>query len=103
MNIGGKRKKFDQVKTKLVYSELINKLFSPPTSQRRWRSIIACESTDWTKAYVLVYESTIHVDTKLRCFQYKITMNCLYLNKDLFNFKVTEDPLSHYVYKKMKQ
>jgi len=91
IEISGKKININKIKTKQIYDLFIDRKFTAPTSQRRWQQIFSDISIDWESAYCLIYKTTI--DTKLRWFQYKILMNCLYLNKDLVRFKLQTSPL----------
>ena len=46
---------------------------------------------DWESTYRRIYNMSI--DPYSRFFQYKIFNNCLYLNRDLFRFKIVESPI----------
>jgi len=90
----------DKVRTNQVYQKIISKKFEHPTAQRRWQAIFQLQSNnslDWNKIYSLIYSTTI--DTKLRWFQYRLLMNCLYVNKDLFKFKLIDNQLCSFCHK----
>jgi len=88
-NINFKRKK-----SKDVYKDLINEKFKKPTAQSNIQKRISTCEIDWEKVYSRIYSTTI--DTYTRFFQYKILNNCLYLNYDLFRFKLVDSPRCSY-------
>lgn len=90
IELSGKKCCLDKVKTKSIYENVISKKCEIPTSQQRWCRILHNNRCfDWNKAYSFVFATTR--ETKLKWFQYKIINNCLYLNKDLFKFKLTDN------------
>lgn len=74
----------------LIYREMIGKKFQKPTAQSNIEKRIGNVITNWENIYLRIYSSVI--DTYTRCFQFKILNNCLYLNKDLFRFKLIPLP-----------
>ena len=56
-----------------------------PTSQKYFESMFRDLTLQWKQIYTLPRITTI--DSKLRCFQYKILHNTLYLNEQLFSFR----------------
>ena len=56
-----------------------------PTSQKYFESMFRDLTLQWKQIYTLPRITTI--DSKLRCFQYKILHNTLYLNEQLFLFR----------------
>lgn len=91
IQIDGNMFDLNKVKTNQIYQKLVTKKFEQPTAQHRWQKILNNSEINWSEAYLLVYSTTI--DTKLRWFQYRLLMNCLYLNKDLYKFKLKDSEL----------
>jgi hypothetical protein len=91
IQIDGNMFDLNKVKTNQIYQKLVIRKFEQPTAQRRWQRILNNSEIEWSEAYSLVYSTTI--DTKLRWFQYRLLMNCLYLNKDLYKFKLKDTEL----------
>ena len=59
-----------------------------PTSQVYFQNYFSNEQLVWSDIYCL--PRIVTIDPKLRCFQYKILHNILYLNQELFIFGKTE-------------
>ena len=64
---------------------------SKPTSQEYFQNYFRNVQLEWNDIYNL--PRIVTVDTQLRCFQYKILHNVLYLNKKLFTFGKTDTKL----------
>ena len=76
----------EKLNSKEIYWHLIVSLKIKPTSQVYFDNIFP--GLNWCKIYLMPRRVT--VNTNLRCFQYKILNNFLFLNKKLFLFgKVT--------------
>ena len=63
---------------------------SLPSSQNYFNNILPNCNLLWEQIYLLPRKVTI--DSYLRCFQYKILNNILFLNKKLFIFKIIDTP-----------
>ena len=70
--------------SKELYSFCISFKNVKPTSQVYFQNYFSNEQLVWSDIYCLPRIFTI--DSKLRCFQYKILHNILYLNQKLFIF-----------------
>ena len=81
----------EKLTSKELYSILISKKTSIPTSQQYFNSLFPDSNLDWKLIYLLPRE--ISRSTSCRAFQYKILKNVLYLNKMLFRFGKTPSPL----------
>lgn len=90
IKISGEYIPFAKVKNKMVYWEIIKKKFRNPTSQKYISNKLGIPDIEWPEVYQRVYLVTN--DIKLRAFQYKILNNCLFLNKDLYRFKLIDSP-----------
>lgn len=86
----GKPIGLDKVKSKQIYSKLISRKFMAPTAQKRLSEKLSSPDIEWKEVYSHIYKTTI--DTGLRWFQYKLLNNCLYLNKQLYKFKLIDSP-----------
>ena len=79
---------------KLISKELYVLMISNdnllPTSQNYFNNMFPNCNLLWEQIYLLPRKVTI--DSFLRCFQYKIINNTLFLNKKLFCFKMTNTP-----------
>ena len=68
---------------------MVEQKYTPPTAQSNLSKRIGNrEGIEWINVYNRIYTNTI--DTHLRMFQYKILNNILYLNFDLYRFKIIE-------------
>ena len=72
----------EKLNSREIYWHLIISLKTKPTSQVYFENIFG--DLDWSKIYLI--PRMVTVNTHLRCFQYKILNNILYLNKKLFLF-----------------
>ena len=61
-----------------------------PSSQIYFKNMFKTDNLPWEQIYLLPRKVTI--DSYLRCFQYKIINNILFLNKKLFCFNLTNSP-----------
>ena len=78
-----------KITTKNIYEKLVEQKYTPPTAQSNLSKRIGnTEGIEWSNVYNRIYTNTI--DTYLRMFQYKILNNILYLNFDLYCFKIIE-------------
>lgn len=62
-----------------------------PSSQVYFENYFRNDQLMWNDIYVL--PRTVTIDSRLRCFQYKILHNVLHLNEKLFLFKKTDSKL----------
>ena len=81
----------EQLTSKELYSILISKKTSIPTSQQYFDSLFPDSNLDWKLTFFLPRE--VSRSTSCRAFQNKILNNVLYLNKLLFRFGKTPSPL----------
>ena len=81
----------EKLTAKELYSILISKKSSIPTSQQFFNTLFPDLNLDWMLIYLLPRE--ISRNPNLRAFQFKILNNVLYLNKILFRFVKTPSPL----------
>ena len=70
---------------KEVYLISLQHKTAKPTSQKYFESMFRDLTLQWKHIYNLPRITTI--DSKLRCFQYKFSLNTLYLNQKLFLFR----------------
>ena len=73
-----------------MYSNLVSNVKNKPTFQIYFEKIIPKKLIKWDKIYLPPQKITCN--TYLRCFQYKILNNTLYLNKNLYIFKLFDSP-----------
>ena len=73
-----------------VYLSFVQTKFKKPTAQAHFLKRVDSQ-IDWASVYRRIYNMLI--DPNTRFFQYKILNNCLYLNRDLFRFKIVESPI----------
>ena len=90
IELSGKLISLSKVKTKMVYSKVVERKFRRPSSQKSIVRKLGNPDIEWSVIYSSVYKITN--DSKLRIFQYKILNNCLFLNMKLFQFKKIESP-----------
>ena len=81
----------EKLTSKELYSILISKKSSIPTSQQYFNSLFSDSNLDLKLIYLLPRE--INRSTSCGAFQYKILNNVLYLNKMLFRFGKTPSSL----------
>ena len=74
----------------IAHQILLKNIVKPPTARRSLNNLLRLNSVDWTKVYMLPRQVTI--ESSLRSFQYKILNNVLYLNEQLFKFKIVASP-----------
>ena len=87
---------------KLISKELYVLMISNdnllPSSQNYFNNMFTNCNLLWEQIYLLPRKVTI--DSFLRCFQYKIINNTLFLNKKLFCFKIINTPFCSFCEKK---
>ena len=68
--------------SKELYSLLISAIDHQPTSQKYFNNLFPNIELTWKEIYFTAHKAT--ANSHLRCFNYKIINNVLYLNKKLF-------------------
>ena len=81
----------EKLNSKELYSLLISAIEHQPTSQKYFDNLFPNIELPWKEIYLTACKAT--ADSYLRCFNYKIINNVLYLNKKLFQFGKTQSPL----------
>ena len=74
----------DKLKATKIYSTLISKLQSKPSSKVNFKNLCNNYNIDWTAIYMLPRLGTYN--TYMGSFQYKILNNALFLNKKTLYF-----------------
>ena len=74
-----------------LYSFLISAIDHQPTSQEYFDNLFPNIEVPWKEIYLTTCNAT--ANSHLRCFNYKIINNVLFLNKKLFQFGKTQSPL----------
>ena len=82
---------FAKLNSKEIYFWLIKNFEHRPTSQIYFETNFPTIQLSWNDIYLMPRKTT--VSSYMRCFQYKILNNVLYLNKKLYIFKKTNSPL----------
>ena len=75
-----------------VYLSFLQTKFKKPTAQTHFLKRVDSQ-IDWDSVYRRIYTCNMSIDPYSRFFQYKILNNCLYLNRDLFRFKIVGSPI----------
>ena len=70
---------------------LISAIEHQPTSQKYFDNLFPNIELPWKEIYLTARKAT--ANSYLRCFNYKIINNVLYLNKNLFQFGKTQSSL----------
>ena len=70
-----------------------------PTPQKYFENFFPSLSFTWKDVYIL--PRIVTINTRLRVFQYKVLNNALYLNKNLYIFKLRDT--KPFAVRKMKQ
>ncbi|KAL9989442.1 hypothetical protein ACROYT_G003991 [Oculina patagonica] len=86
----GRNDTASKITSKDVYLSFVQSKYKKPTAQSHFLKRVDGQ-IDWESVYRRIYNMSIDLYT--RCFQYKILNNCLYLNRDLFRFKIIESPI----------
>ena len=81
----------EKLSSKELYSLLISATDHQPTSQKYFDNLFPNVELPWKEIYLTVVKVT--ANSHLRCFNYKIINNVLYLNKKPFQFGKTQSPL----------
>ena len=79
---------------KEIHSLIISQNMSTPTSQQHFKTLFPHLNLDWKIIYLL--SQILIKNTSLRAFQYKVLNDVLYLNHELFQFRVTTPSLCLY-------
>ena len=77
---------------------LISAIEHQSTSQKYFDNLFPNIKLPWTEIYLTAHKVT--ANSYLRCFNYKIINNVLYLNKKLFQFGKTQFPLCSFCHTK---
>ena len=81
----------ERLSSKELYSLLISVIEHQPTSQKYFDNLFPNIELPWKEIHLTARKAT--ANSYLRCFNYKIINNVLYLNKKLFQFGKTQSPL----------
>ena len=81
----------EKLNSKELYSLLISAIEHQPTSQKYFDNLFPNIELPWKEIYLTAHKTT--ANSYLRCFNYKIINNVLYLKKKLFQFGKTQSPL----------
>ena len=76
--------------SRVLYWNLINKVESPLTSQRKYEETFPTVSLPWQKIHVLPRSDTL--DSKTREFQYKFLNRIIYTSKALYEMGIVSYP-----------
>ena len=82
---------FEKLSSKELYSLLISAIDHQPTSQKYFDNLFPNIELPWKDTYLTACKVT--ANSHLRCFNYKIINNVLYLNKKLLLFGKTQSHL----------
>ena len=80
--------KISKLSQKAIYSELVSKITSIPTAQKRFSVLYPDYNFEWNKIYEIPFMVT--TDSKTRQFQYRILNRILYTNKLLYKMKIAD-------------
>ena len=81
----------EKLNSKELYSLLISAINHQPTSQKYFDNLFPNIELPWKEIYLIVCKAT--ADSHLRCINYKIIKNVLYLNETFFQSGKTQSPL----------
>ena len=84
----------EKLSSKELYSLLISAIDHQPTSQKYFDNLFPNIELPWKEIYLTRRKAT--ANSHLRCFNYKIINNVLYLNKKLFQFGKAQSPLCYF-------
>ena len=84
----------EKLTSKELYQVLISSRSIKVTSVTYFATKFNTNNLDWTKIFIFPRLTTCN--TYLRCFQYTILQNILFLNKNLYLFGITKSPLFSY-------
>ena len=85
----------EKLSSKELYSLLISAIDHQPTSQKYFNNLFPNIELTWKEIYFTAHKAT--ANSHLRCFNYKIINNVLYLNKRLFQFGKTQSSLCSFL------
>ena len=89
----------NKLTAKEIYINLISMTNCKPSSQIYFDNLFQNNlSGCWDQIYILPRKVTVY--SYVRCFQYKIINNILFVNKKLYIFGVTETPLCSFYHTK---
>ena len=88
----------EKLSCKKLYSLLISAIEHQPTSQKYFDSLFPNIELPWEEIYLTARKAT--ANSYLRCFNYKIINNVLYLNKKFFQFSKTQSSLCSFCHSK---
>ena len=80
--------KISKLTQKAIYSELVSKITSIPTAQKRFSALYPDYNFKWNRIYEIPFKVT--TNSKTRQFQYRILNRILYTNKLLYKMKITD-------------
>ena len=80
--------KISKLTQKAIYSELVSKITSIPTAQKRFSALYPDYNFEWNRIYEIPFKVT--TNSKARQFQYRILNRILYTNKLLYKMKITD-------------
>ena len=89
--INNQQREIGKIKQKTIYWDIVKCKIEPPTSQKTMEKRLNKPNINWEQVYDRIYRTTIN--TYMRAFQYKLINNILFLNRDLFRFKLVNSPL----------
>ena len=81
----------ENLSSKELYSLLISAINHQPISEKYFNNLFSNVELPWKEIYLNARKTT--ANSHLRCFNYKIINNVLYLNEKLFQFGKTQSPL----------
>ena len=81
----------EKLSSKELYSLLISAIDHQPTSQKYFNNLFPNIELTWKEIYFTAHKAT--ANSHLRCFNYKIINNVLYLHKTFFQFGKAQSPL----------
>ena len=81
----------DKLTSTEIYSILISKVQSKPSSTIYFENLLNDYNIDWTAIYML--PRLVKYNTYMRSFQYKILINVLFINKKLHIFGIKPSPM----------
>ena len=77
--------------TKNIYQIFIQRIYKPPTSQKKFSDTFAIEEENWKYIYKLPFMCCQEI--KLQMFQYKMNLNVLMTKSRLFKMNLVNDDL----------
>ena len=86
----------EKLSSKELYSLLISAIDHQPTSQKYFDNLFPNIELPWKEIYLTAHKAA--ANSHLRCFNYKIINNVLYLNEKLFQFGKSQFPLCSFCF-----